>query len=317
MKKFFSALFSSEKREEENGGEKNDRKHFDILKYDGVRAQRMGQLPYAVKCFTEALKIEADYETMGFLVSAYMSMQEPDAALEVLEEMVALEPEHVNALLTRINIYFLIDRDEEVIPDCLRVLELDAENTTALYMLAKAKRSTGDPEGAIADLSRALELNEEYMEASLLRAEVLLSLKQGNEALSDVERVLEMMPDEEIAYLLRGRIHEQLQDWEAAAHDYQQVIALNPFNRDGWLMLGQLLIHQEKHDEAITHFDEAIEIEPAFAEAFAGRAAAKQKKGDHAGAEADRKRAEELNPDGEPFEGNQTNFDDMYKGGIF
>ena len=31
--------------------EKNDKKNFEILKYDGIRAQRMGKLPYAIKMF--------------------------------------------------------------------------------------------------------------------------------------------------------------------------------------------------------------------------------------------------------------------------
>ena len=50
---------------------KNEQKNFDILKYDGVRAQKMGKLVYAIKCFTEALNIQEDFETMSYLVSAY------------------------------------------------------------------------------------------------------------------------------------------------------------------------------------------------------------------------------------------------------
>ena len=48
---------------------KNEQKNFDILKYDGVRAQKMGKLAYAIKCFTEALNIQEDFETMSYLVS--------------------------------------------------------------------------------------------------------------------------------------------------------------------------------------------------------------------------------------------------------
>ena len=56
MGNFFKSLFSSSKAatpEEEKS--KNDQKNFDILKYDGVRAQKIGQVAYAIKCFTEAL----------------------------------------------------------------------------------------------------------------------------------------------------------------------------------------------------------------------------------------------------------------------
>ena len=36
----------------------NDQKNFEIFKYDGLRAQRMGRPDYAVKCFIEALAIK-------------------------------------------------------------------------------------------------------------------------------------------------------------------------------------------------------------------------------------------------------------------
>ena len=59
MGNFFTSLFSSSKNEDTAEGKiKNDQKNFDILKYDGVRAQKIGQVAYAIKCFTEALNIQ-------------------------------------------------------------------------------------------------------------------------------------------------------------------------------------------------------------------------------------------------------------------
>ena len=71
MGNFFTSLFSSSKPAEATEDKaKNEQKNFDILKYDGVRAQKMGKLVYAIKCFTEALNIQEDFETMSYLVSA-------------------------------------------------------------------------------------------------------------------------------------------------------------------------------------------------------------------------------------------------------
>ena len=55
----FSSLFGSNKTPEEN-----KEKNFDILKYDGIRAMRIGKLAYALKCFEEATAIKEDLETM-------------------------------------------------------------------------------------------------------------------------------------------------------------------------------------------------------------------------------------------------------------
>ena len=119
MGNFFKSLFSSSKAatpEEEKS--KNDQKNFDILKYDGVRAQKIGQVAYAIKCFTEALKLQEDFETMTYLVAAYTTANKAEEALEVLNRMVELEPDHINTLLTRVNVLFMLDKDADVIADC-------------------------------------------------------------------------------------------------------------------------------------------------------------------------------------------------------
>ena len=43
------------------------KRNFEILKYDGIRAQRMGKLPYAIKCFEEAVAINDELETLSLL----------------------------------------------------------------------------------------------------------------------------------------------------------------------------------------------------------------------------------------------------------
>ena len=321
MGNFFKSLFSSSKAatpEEEKS--KNDQKNFDILKYDGVRAQKIGQVAYAIKCFTEALKLQEDFETMTYLVAAYTTANKADEALEVLNRMVELEPDHINTLLTRVNVLFMLDKDADVIVDCRHILELEETNHLAWFLMRKAKRTTSDPLGSIADLTKAIALKEDFTDAYLMRARILLSMQQATEALPDVEKAITLAPEEETSYLLRGRIHEAMGNIDAAAADYQNVLELNPFNDEATLLVGQLLITQERLDEAITFFNEAIDLKPDFAIAYAERGRAKNLKGDKEGAFEDLKKSIELNPEGDEarkLEGQHTNFNDMYKGGIF
>lgn len=71
---------------------KNEQKNFEIFKYDGMRAQRMGRTDYAIKCFTEALAIQEDFETMGYLAQVYTQTSELDEAHKLLERMTEIEP---------------------------------------------------------------------------------------------------------------------------------------------------------------------------------------------------------------------------------
>ena len=92
MPNFFKSFFSGKSETPESEKQKNDQKNFEIFKYDGLRAQRMGRPDYAVKCFTEALAIQEEFETMGYLSQLYIQMGETAKARELLEKMAAMEP---------------------------------------------------------------------------------------------------------------------------------------------------------------------------------------------------------------------------------
>ena len=52
MPNFFKSFFSGKSETPESEKQKNDQKNFEIFKYDGLRAQRMGRPDYAVKCLS-------------------------------------------------------------------------------------------------------------------------------------------------------------------------------------------------------------------------------------------------------------------------
>jgi len=314
----FSSLFFSSKSEEDQQ-QKADRKNFDILKYDGVRAQRMGKLEYAAKCFTEALKIQKDFETMNYLMSACYMLNRHDEALEALNGMVSTGKELALTLLMRANLLFTMEKYAEAAADCKQVIELQPDHHIAYFQQAKSERMLGETTKAIEHLDKATGIKPDFAEGFAMRADINLAMGKGNDALLDVEKLIELTPEDETAYLLRGRCHELLGNVETALDDYRQAMELNPFNEEACLLAGRLMLSQKNYDEAITLFDEAIENNEKFANAYVARAYAKHQTGDHEGALADEEKAKELNP-GEKGKAGETgenhNFDDLYKGNI-
>ena len=320
MGNFFTSLFSGSSESPEESKAKEDKKNFDIFKYDGVRAQKIGQVTYAIKCFLEALKIQSDFETMGYLAVAYTSVNQLEEASQVYDQMVEAEPDHLSTWITRANLAYMMERYESVIEGTTYVIEKDNTLANAFYLRGKAYQGLSDLLNALADLTRTIALKDDYTEAYLSRAEVLLGMRQADEALTDVEKALELSPEEEALYLLRGQIHESQDNLDAAHEDYQYVLDLNPFNEDAYVMKGKLLIKQGKPAEAADLFTDAIELKPDFAKAFAERGRAYKLLGKSKEALEDLKQAIELDPQGEEakkIEGQHTNYDDMYKGGIF
>ena len=79
MASFFKSFFLGKTETPEEAKAKNEKKNFDILKFDGLRAQRMGRTDYALSCFTQALAIEKEFETIGqrlrLMISHYQAQQ--------------------------------------------------------------------------------------------------------------------------------------------------------------------------------------------------------------------------------------------------
>ena len=294
MPNFFKSFFSGKSETPESEKQKNDRKRFEIFKYDGLRAQRMGRPDYAVKCFTEALAIEEDFETMGYLSQLYIQTGETEKARELLEKMAIMEPHVTNTFLTLANVCFIQEDYKAMEEAASKAIAIEEGNAVAHYLLGKARKGQDDDLMTIAHLTKAIALKDDFIEARLMRAEALLKMKQYKETMEDIDAVLAQNPEEETAILLRGKVKEANGQEEEA--DYQLVTEVNPFNEQAYLYLGQLFINQKKLTEAISLFDEAIELNPNFAEAYKERGRAKLLNGDKDGSVEDMKRSLELNP---------------------
>ena len=164
MGNFFKSLFSSSKLQHLKRKKQERSEKFRYSEIRRCPRQKIGQVAYAIKCFTEALKLQEDFETMTYLVAAYTTANKAEEALEVLNRMVELEPDHINTLLTRVNVF-------HGWTGCGRDCRLPAYSRTGRdepfgwFLMGKAKRTTSDPLGAIADLTKAIALKEDFTDA--------------------------------------------------------------------------------------------------------------------------------------------------------
>lgn len=308
MPNFFKSLFSGKTENPEEEKQKNAKKNFEIFKYDGLRAQRMGRPDYAVKCFTEALAIEEDFETLGYLSQIYIQAVELTKAHEILHRMTELEPELPSTYLALANVCYMQEDYEDMATAAQKAIAIEEGSAMAHYLLGKAQHGLTNDLMTIGHLTKAITLKDDFMEARLLRAEALLKMQQYNEAMEDVDAILAQSPDEEAALLLRGKVKEATGQEAEAEKDYQDVAEMNPFNEQAYLYLGQLFITQKKLTEAIELFDEAIELNPKFGAAYHERGRAKLLNGDKDGSIEDMKKSLELNPkEGENLSGQFNN----------
>lgn len=93
-----------------------------------------------------------------------------------------------------------------------------------------------------------------------------------------------------------AQVHELLGDVDAAEATYRQTIDLDPYYGEYWNDLGNLLANHDRGEEALSCYQQAIDLCPPYYEAHLNRAMARTSLGDLVGAEEDLTRVLELKP---------------------
>ena len=301
----FSSLFGGN-----NKAEDRKEKDFDILKYDGIRAMRIGKLTYAIKCFEEATAIREDLETMQHQANAYIRVNRMDDARRLMERATDLASEQPTVFLSLASLCYMQEDYQAMDEACRKALSLDGEDANIYFLSAKAAIGLNNGIQAIAMLTKAIVLNDAFTEAYQLRAEVLWNMRQAKDASEDIEKLLSMNPEDENALLLKAEILATTGDEEQAVKLMEEVISLNPFCEKAYLLKGSYLLAKKEYEQAIAVYDEALEINPNFATAYHERGRIKLAKGDKQGSMEDMKRAIELAPEqGTAINGEYNNFE--------
>jgi len=259
---FWKSFFGGEEENPEEEKKNSEAKTFDLMKYDGVKAMRMGQFDYAEKCFCEALKIQEDLEVRDYLSQTLVRLNRLDEALEQLISITHAEPENVAMLLQAAHVAYMLEDYDQMKSLCEQALAVDGENAMANYMTAQAALGQNDLINGIARLTRAISLNEQLADARLLRAKTLLKMGDVKGAEEDTNWLLEHTNDEEDVLLMAARVaHAKGQDDEAI-DIYNKVIDLNPFQMDAYRECGQIKFERGDKRGAQEDMQKLLELNP-------------------------------------------------------
>lgn len=239
LKKIFGVASESKEPTKEELKAENE-KNFDILKYDGVKALRIGNCGYAVECLTRALGIKEDLEAVDYLSQAYYGLGEYALAYQQLEKMAEAQPDNVGIFLRMANVAYVMADYVVMSAACEKALLVDSRSSEALYLYARACVGTGDTTNAVAMLTKAIDIQPEYGDAYLLRGEVYLDSGSLDDADADAMFLLGKYPDNEETLLLKANVERLRNNSELAIEYYGKVLEVNPFSKDAYKYRAEL-----------------------------------------------------------------------------
>ena len=259
---FWKTFFGGEPDSPEEEKKNAEAKNFDLLKYDGVKALRIHQTDYAIRCFREALKIQDDLETHDYLQRALVATGNLEEALVELNTLIRMSPGNVQVMLQAAHVAYMLEDYPQMSSFAEQAIAVDGNNAMAHYQLAQAQLGQGDSITAIAQLTQAISLDEQLGDARLLRAQTLLQMGELAGAKEDIDWLMEH------------------------ADEHEDVL----------MMAARLKVAEGKNEEALAVYDKVAELNPFHLDVLRERGRLKMDMGDKKGAEEDMRHLLELNP---------------------
>jgi len=171
---------------------------------------------------------------------SYLAAGEYEAALEIFDQAIAVEPDYPYAYAYRAMTGVKLGRYGEAVDDALKVLEYsdrmgpkdgDPLRLIALSNLGTAYIRMGKYEAAAAVLGELIALDDEDPIPHFLLGEALRGMDgqdELEEALDAYSRAIRIDPNYAAAYFYRGVVKTRLGDEEGGMLDREKAIGLDP-----------------------------------------------------------------------------------------
>jgi len=202
-----------------------------VLHLRGLVALRDKRYKNAVHYLKRAVAMRASPDLLNALGSAHSSAGDTDAAVEVLSQVLSMQP----------------------------------GNPDAAYNLANALKAGARHADALTHYQAAIAAEPGFADAYYNMGLSLGALWRFDEAVAAYRRCLEINPQDSEAMKNLANAYYKLNDNENAAVHARGAVALNPDDADAHYNLANILQRQNAFDEAYSAFERAIVLDPAAA----------------------------------------------------
>jgi tetratricopeptide (TPR) repeat protein len=190
----------------------------------------------------------------------------------------------------------------QAVADYTRCIELDPDYAHAYQWRGEIYlHSFNEPEKALADLDRAIDLSPNPW-VYMFRARANARLDRVDEALADIQSAINAADDARVRSDIHSQVAviylEDLDDPEAALDELNQAVEIDPSFADAYLIRGfeYYFAQARDYEAALADLDRAIELEPTRADFFLQRGVV-HRETDLDSAQSDFEKCLEVNPD--------------------
>ncbi len=270
----------------------------DLYQHLAQALSQQGDLVEAAACYRKAIELsglsEAAPETEPSLEE---TEAEPEPEPLPWFEEAAFQLQQGQAHLNRKNW-------QAAASACEQAVQIMSPKTSEAYStLAMALQAQGDLDAAKSYFSQALQLQPKTAELHAQLGSVYAEQKQFAEAMNSYRRAIAINPRFARVYWEMGELWKQMGDRNQATDCWYRAFQLEPTwgtAREHW-RLGTALAEQNKLEQAGQSYQQAIRLDPKFAEAYHNLGVILGKQGQWQQALSQHQQAAALNPENPQF----------------
>ena len=156
-----------------------------------------------------------------------------------------------------------------------KVIQADANNSTAYYFLGMCSEKQNNNEDALNKYNNAISKKSDYADALLAKGNVLVKMKRFADSMDPLNKVIQLFTEKQWApnpllgntYYTLGLAYYNLTNPDSALTNFQQAITINPQHAYAHYYLGMTFYTKNKKDLAIEQLNIFLQLAPSAPEA--------------------------------------------------
>lgn len=243
----------------EAGGDKQK-----IARARGIALSGLTRYEEAATSYVEALSYSSifpsviDYDLNYYLAEAYEKMGDNAQAINTYSNILALEPDEVNAHFLRGRLYLMGGEYEKALTDFNRTVLLDKNGYDLRIEIAGLLSQAGYEEEGLKYLQEFLAENEKKL-SDFDKGRIYYYMGDYENAKLSLEKA--KSDDSEQAVLLLGKSYEQLGDYNYAISVYKNYLDEHSQAAEIFNQLGLCKLKSGEYEEALSAFRSASNVE--------------------------------------------------------
>jgi lipoprotein NlpI len=193
----------------------------------------------------------------------WWAKKDSDRALADCNEAIKLDPGLAAAHINRGNVYLTRADAEHALNDFNEAIQLDPKSGWAYSARGELYENSGDFDRAMADLNESIRLEPNYAMAYYFRSNLYKSKGDTDRALADLNQSIKFDPNYAMAYFNRGCLSYLTGNATAALADFDDAIRLDPGNEAVYFNRGvAYFVIGGRTADAEADFKKANELNP-------------------------------------------------------